>query len=394
MQITSEDCKKYIVEHMVLGSKPEDWKRISKKKVCNDVIRVFRNDNSPFPVTVEVSQNTVIEFLENEDEPVRISKDLNAGKSGTTSKRTFTGMLTERELIEAVAYAYSVLDPDNNDIEHSPADCGNDPVRFLKENNFYDGQGLTPEITKDLEVVNFCAENSEWEKDDAFSGCGSIVGVHTLPNGFTFFGFVAGGDWEIPLFYIIYWDGVRFRAYIPTDGNHFNTDTMTAYGSEGESSGMRNKDAEKAAEDNIKKRWGIKGGREAFQDVDMDTKAILADIERNFVKVCGPFNMPKGMADIVVEPPKPEVPYTPPPRTMSSVSVHIMNPSQQVPDIGTIHDRIEAVKKEVAVFVAELDKLQNMELGVYAQVQAREAFDKLRKVAVTYSSVCKIIESC
>ena len=36
------------------------------------------------------------------------------------------------------------------------------------------------------------------------------------------------------MFFIIYWDGKKLRAYVPTDGNPWNTDTKEAYGNDEE----------------------------------------------------------------------------------------------------------------------------------------------------------------
>ena len=41
--------------------------------------------------------------------------------------------------------------------------------------------------------------------------------------------FMAGGDWEIPVFGILYSDGYRLRCYIPENGNCYNRSTMTAW---------------------------------------------------------------------------------------------------------------------------------------------------------------------
>lgn len=45
-----------------------------------------------------------------------------------------------------------------------------------------------------------------------------FLGVHTLSNGLTFWGMQAGGDWEIPVCFIIYLSDGRFRIYIPKLG--------------------------------------------------------------------------------------------------------------------------------------------------------------------------------
>ncbi len=60
----------------------------------------------------------------------------------------------------------------------------------------------------------------------------SLIGFHTLDNGFTFCGVVSGGSCEMPLFYCLYYNDGNIRAYIPIKGNVVNCDTLTALGSE------------------------------------------------------------------------------------------------------------------------------------------------------------------
>ena len=86
---------------------------------------------------------------------------------------------------------------------------------------------LTPTVKRDLSKVEFDLENfwmtpnNEKEK---------LVGYNQLDNGFTFLGAMAGGDWEVPIYLIFYFDGHKLRGYIPTEGNPWNTDTKQAYG--------------------------------------------------------------------------------------------------------------------------------------------------------------------
>jgi len=86
-------------------------------------------------------------------------------------------------------------------------------------------------ISDDLSKVKFDFENYEFTDDEA----NSLAGFHTLNNGFTFLGGFGGGDWEWPVFFIIYWDGKQLRGYIPVCGNTFNADLNAAFGSEEES---------------------------------------------------------------------------------------------------------------------------------------------------------------
>lgn len=83
-------------------------------------------------------------------------------------------------------------------------------------------------INKDLSKVDFDFENID-VGDDCYL---SNTGFHTLSNGFTYLLCAAGGDWETPVGFIIYWDGKQLRGYIPTLGNTFNLKYKCAFGSE------------------------------------------------------------------------------------------------------------------------------------------------------------------
>lgn len=58
----------------------------------------------------------------------------------------------------------------------------------------------------------------------------SLLGFHTLPNDFTFFGVagVADGS-DFPMFSIFYYDGNKVRAYTPIRGNYVCTDNKCAF---------------------------------------------------------------------------------------------------------------------------------------------------------------------
>lgn len=59
-----------------------------------------------------------------------------------------------------------------------------------------------------------------------------ICGIRILKNGLPILGVTAGGDWELPLFFCIYWDGKKFRLYVPRYGNTFNIVAKAAFGSD------------------------------------------------------------------------------------------------------------------------------------------------------------------
>ena len=43
-----------------------------------------------------------------------------------------------------------------------------------------------------------------------------------------------GGDWEVPVVFMIYWDGKSFRGYILTKGNPWNTKIKAAFNNDTE----------------------------------------------------------------------------------------------------------------------------------------------------------------
>lgn len=82
---------------------------------------------------------------------------------------------------------------------------------------------LTSQIENDLKKVSFDNENCDKQE------------FVTLSNGLVALPVRAGGDWEMPIVFFVYWDGRKLRAYIPTDGNLWNTATKEAYGNNEES---------------------------------------------------------------------------------------------------------------------------------------------------------------
>ena len=100
----------------------------------------------------------------------------------------------------------------------------------LNSEEGFDPYGLPETINKDLQKVNFSFENYEYENNEGFEGypCGFVK----LPNNLPVLFVNAGGDWEHPICFIIYWNGEKMRGYIPEDGNIYNKKEKCAYGSE------------------------------------------------------------------------------------------------------------------------------------------------------------------
>jgi hypothetical protein len=99
----------------------------------------------------------------------------------------------------------------------------------FEEDEYASIKRLTPKIEDDLKKVEFDDENYEFRDDSPgypYSGLLSYQRIGDL----TFLGCQAGGDWEYPVFFIIYYDGKQLRAYIPSKGNCWNRKTKSAYG--------------------------------------------------------------------------------------------------------------------------------------------------------------------
>lgn len=107
--------------------------------------------------------------------------------------------------------------------------------------DIYEFRETNRQLDKDLQKISFDCENFG-TNNDAF-GEGSLLGFHTVKNGLSFIGCYAGGDWECPIFFIIYFDGKSLRGYIPMCGNLYNGDTKTVFGNGEDYSGeSKNKD--------------------------------------------------------------------------------------------------------------------------------------------------------
>jgi hypothetical protein len=98
-------------------------------------------------------------------------------------------------------------------------------------------------VFTDLSKVNVDFENMEsFDSEDAYThlpGLEDMDGYEMLGEGDSAFPVLwcaGGGDWELPLVFIVYIDeNWKLRGYIPSDGNAYNHEKNAAYGnSEGD----------------------------------------------------------------------------------------------------------------------------------------------------------------
>jgi hypothetical protein len=173
-------------------------------------------------------------------------------------------LITEEELAEKIVDAYKAIT--NEDKDPIEVVCSTHKETIYHDENwgpFSSLTLLTPQIEKDYKKVDFDTENMEWHVGEGYAG--GITGFRTLSNGRAILGITSGGDWECPVYHIIYWDGTQLRGYVPTDGNPWNTQTNMAYGND-----------EMNDETNCQQRFGC-----SVEDVNIDQSKVDVDILKN-----------------------------------------------------------------------------------------------------------------
>lgn len=96
-------------------------------------------------------------------------------------------------------------------------------VSILKQ--FSDISSLPHRAILDLQEVDFGKDN----QGALFPNC---FGLKELRNGMYAYFASACDAGEIPVVFMLYWDGKSIRGYIPKNGNTFNSKHMIAYGRE------------------------------------------------------------------------------------------------------------------------------------------------------------------
>ena len=91
-----------------------------------------------------------------------------------------------------------------------------------------------PVVSKDLDKIVFGYDNGASCDDDVSISSfypESFIGLHVTETGLPFLGLCSWSDEEsLGVFYILYFDGVRMRGYIPYYTNTYNPNTKAAFG--------------------------------------------------------------------------------------------------------------------------------------------------------------------
>ena len=112
----------------------------------------------------------------------------------------------------------------------------NDNVKLIRNG----GRKTIPFTAKELKekIISVAKKNDFYEDCDfdeiLFILCfpdEECVGYHQIGN-FAFLGCAAGGDWEYPVNFAIYYDGKSLRGYVPRYCNSYNLKTKQAFGND------------------------------------------------------------------------------------------------------------------------------------------------------------------
>lgn len=131
--------------------------------------------------------------------------------------------------------------------------------------SLYDLFEVAPKLEKDLAKITFDFENYTMDPE-GFRDLKPLNGWESIED-LAFLGITAGGDWEIPLFFIVYLDhNNTLRGYVPTDGNVFNKTTKEAYGNDEE------------ADEREALKLGFSSFEELYDAELFDSTAVIEDI--------------------------------------------------------------------------------------------------------------------
>lgn len=94
---------------------------------------------------------------------------------------------------------------------------------------------LESDLTKiEFDFENYCIGDADpmfkTYPTDYKGYCNYPCGYKILPSGLPVLFVNAGGDWEFPICFVLYFDGKGIRGYIPTEGNVFDKKNKSAYG--------------------------------------------------------------------------------------------------------------------------------------------------------------------
>lgn len=174
-------------------------KDVAKKIGDNNIVRF----ESKIGKTIVITENMYKELI-SENKRYYVNLDIEPAKEGRTAAK-----ISPKEFENKIRELY-----EKNGVDR----------RFTIDHFVYSlcrPYAKVPELSelyKDIQKVHFDFEN-----------CDSIGNKIRETSGISYIMAQAGGDWECPVLFFIYWDGSKFRGYVPIYGNAINRKTNSAF---------------------------------------------------------------------------------------------------------------------------------------------------------------------
>lgn len=149
--------------------------------------------------------------------------------------------------------------------------ASNDP---LKEMETWIPIDEDPTVLNDLQRIEFEYDNGAMHRmQNSPHHPDEFMGLHVTETGIPFIGASACGDEEwVEVFFILYFDGVNMRGYVPYYTNTYNPTTDAAFG-------LNHDDEDEVFLDSIGKTSDDTG------DIRCDPKKLLFDIEQTITVI-------------------------------------------------------------------------------------------------------------
>ena len=178
-------------------------KNVSDKISNNDIVR-FENKERKGKV-IRITESLYRQII-GENKRYEVNMDVELAKKGRTAAK-----ITPKEFEEKLSDIWNRNTTGDDDRKFNIRNFVN---RFCSP---YEETPELSELHNDLEKVKFDFENCE------------SIGEIRSTNGISYLIGYAGGDWESPVLFFVYWDGKKLRAYIPIHGNAVNRKTNSAF---------------------------------------------------------------------------------------------------------------------------------------------------------------------
>jgi hypothetical protein len=134
--------------------------------------------------------------------------------------------ISEADFKKELEHAYKALQMEEGERTLYPFTPGNFAYHCC-----YNNKKL--EKNKDLSTLHHDIWGEKYKFDSENVDCSG--GIKTSNKGIAYLQCYAGGDWECPVCFFVYYDGSKLRGYVPLKGNSINRDTKMAFGNESSS---------------------------------------------------------------------------------------------------------------------------------------------------------------